>query len=331
MTAGSVRLDHFEIQTEMGNVSTNALYANGRHQCKVVVLIAKKVDVHGLWTFSELTPTERDSLTITEYSSNPDAPLPVGWSVDRDKNIYDSGLWRERSTDQENSRSVKASSQRAFISGRVEMLERFLRVNPNQPIEVKRFMARIKVGGKVYTTNYQDDDSIFNSRVEVQPVRPYILRAADLVHYPDVRVYEDKNKNIHVDVHYWKPPRGLVFIQNVGISNPLDVKNEGWSFKTSDLTSSGFNLRKCGIVIGKDTLEQRIFMSDVQRGIYPDDGPEIEFNRWRTVMRAIMLDGGVSPLSGRGNGHWTVLDNYGCEHKYRLLVDFSPHSVELTD
>lgn len=332
MTVNNVRLAHFEIQTVVGNVATNTLYANDRHQCKVIVLIAKAViDDFGYSKFQALTAAERASLTITQYSTNPDAPLPSGWSCDVGKNEYDSGLWVRTQADEANSHSIQQSPQTAMISGRVEMLERFMRVHPAQPIQTQRFMARIQVAGKVYTTNFNDADGAFNSWVEILPQRPYILRVADLSRYVDIRAYEDATKKINVHVNYWKPPRGLLFFKNEGITNPLSVVDEGRLFMTSDANSGVGTFRKSGTVKAAHDQVQRIFMADIQRGIYSGDGPEVECDLWNTVMKAFMLQGGVTPVASRDTGHWRLIDNFGCEHKYRLKLSILPYSLDLTD
>jgi len=329
MKAGSVRLGHFEIQTETAEDKTRALYTNGRHQCKLVVLIAKNVaDESGNWQFAALTAAERNSLTVTQYATNPDAPLPTGWHCDTDKDKYDPGLWPPRGSETNSTTLSSSPAKPSIASGPLEMVERYMRVNAGQPIQSYRFMARIQIAGKVYTTNYTDDDASFNSWVEIQPERPYVLRVAQLVRYIDNRAFEDKARNIYIDVHYWTPPRGLQFIQNVGIANPLNIKDEGRFFNTSDFISVPND--KSGILVERDSLEERVFMADVQQGIYSGNGPDIEYRRCFKVMRALKLHGGVPATPHRDTGHWSLLDNFGCEHKFRLKLGGTP-SLELTD
>ena len=316
MSAGDVQLKLFEIELPGRQTLTNALYANGRHQCRVNLLIVKEVeDENGNWRSTPLTPTEVESATITGYGV-PAQPLPSGWYCDRQKNKYDAGL-RRSGVEGEEGREPPGTIIPVPGITPIEQIARYMRVNSDIPIEIQRFMGYIVVGGKVYTTNGTFGTVSFNSYVHIEPTRPYRLNAADLTGYQDTDAYTGQigNNKIDVDVYYWTPPAGLNFVENRGLDRPVQVNNEGLYFQTSFIWDSGSGIRrKGGIIWKKDTLGLQLRIDDVQRPA--GHNPYIEFNRRPTIMRAIRYIGWVDTPNSELKSAWRLWDNYGCEHVF---------------
>jgi hypothetical protein len=331
MSTMRVRLAEFKVQTVQGQVATNELYANGRHQCEVYIMVAKEVeDESGFMRFTPLTAAERDGITLIEYSTNVGATLPVGWMCDTVKNEYDCGLRKSfRDGVLEASSNVDEPIQHAAVAP-VEMVKRYLRQSDDQPVQSRRFMARITVAGKIYTTNFSDDDNSFNSYVEVSPQVPYRLRVGELSVFRDMFSYEDSGIPLSIYVYYWHPPAGLLMLESLGLTAPLNVENEGTDFHTAFYGFAG--LFRGGVPIGKNTPEASLQVSEVQRNLYFDKNPSIEFALLPTVMRAVVIKWLDLYKFGDSQGYWRLIDNYGCLHSFRIVHgDNGSLPLKLTD
>jgi hypothetical protein len=338
---GGLHLEDYEFRPEThitdfkiifpdGLPTSNALYANGRHQCKVLIEGTKEEQTEdGNWRAVPLTLAERDSATVTLYSVNDDQALPSGWSCDMSKNIYDTGLWVRGS--EKNDPEKLVGVDYAGPGPLVETIDRYMRVDPSRPIESMRFMARIVVGGTVYTT-YKTQGGAY---VTLTPTRPYTVKAAELTAFPDLNAYSDGTADC--DVYYWLLPSPLRFLVNKGLDRPLPVANEGVSFATSwsrSYSSTETRYCKAGILIAKDGPEYRIRMRDVHRNIYSGgDGanPYIPFSKHNTMMRAVRLMAKTTFTTGNTNTPWRLWDNYGCEHVYRLDTEGNGAYIVLKD
>lgn len=152
-----------------------------------------------------------------------------GWSCDQQKNIYDTGRWTTGIDELVPDQYINAMAGRS--QRQREVVERYMRVEPNVAIEEQRFMASVTINGVTYTTNSRAGDVSFDTYVTIHPVRPYQLRAQDLTEYVDVHAYNDEYYDM--DVYYWTPPGGLHFIVNKGFDTPLSIRREGNNFQTT--------------------------------------------------------------------------------------------------
>ncbi len=321
-----VNIKTFKIFLTGEQDETNALYANGRHQCKVNIEILKEEEQpDGNWARVRLTDSERESITVTLYSGNEHAQLPAGWSCDKEKNMFDTGLWQ---------RGVEAQLPdggeiSVVTDSSSEWFERYMRVDSGRPIESYSFMARVMIGDKIYTTYAFLDDN----RVSITPVRPYALRARELDerrHEP----YYNPGTYTDVDVYYWLPPSGLRFLQNKGLDTPIVIADEGLLFQTTyaQSKSPGFiNAVKFG-VIPSSNFDLSVRMSYIHRNM-PDGGdPGIKYNQYNTIMRAVRLSGRVFSFGdGDARTAWRLWDNFGCEHVYYLYTENDGHGIKLGD
>lgn len=323
------KIQHLHITLPGGGTSTSSLYANGRHQCKVEIEAIKEkyVPETGTWIGVPLTDAERASATVTLYSANRDQPLPAGWSCDREKNIYDSDLWNRSAIERQEQEEEPLSES----SGN-EVISRYMRFNSTQAIEPHRFMARIEVDGKVYTTNMKVDDVTFNAWINITPVRPYALKVVDLVEYVDYNALSDATSD--VDVYYYTPPSGLRFLVNRGIDNPLAISNEGPFFQTSYINmgtgGANKNFRKGGVVMGKDVPGLRIRLNDLHQNI-PWTNPYVRFHERDTIMRAVKVEAESTYTNHDSRSPWRLWDNFGCEHSFRLDWKNDGNAILLKD
>lgn len=325
-----LRLTHFEIKLPNGGVSTNELYANGRHQCKVVVeVIAEQMQPDGNWAAIRLTQAQHNSLTITRYSANVNEPLPRGWSCDHVKNIYDAGLWNAASEEGEQNKSIVMEVRSSDIQ--MEVVDRYLRLDANTPIEDMRFMASINVGGVTYTTNYTKEDVQFDSYISIRAVQPYRLLAQNLVGHVDVSAYNDDKCDI--DVYYWVPPNGVRFIVNRGLSAFLSVDYAGLNFRASyDVKDGQGAFNRAGIVVNKDVPNPSVLLADIFTRPPNAYQRYVRFDRYQTIMRAVRCRGKYNTQFMRDSrAQWRLWDNFGCEHVFGFGQADSGNVINLID
>lgn len=305
MAEGDIQVKTIEIVLPNGQLHTNALYKNGRHQCRVNLLVVKEIEQQdGTWKDVPLSEEETSSATVTAFGG-PSLPLPSGWSCDHNKNKYDAGL---RTFGSEPSAEIIPVP----VIAPIELIPRYLRCSPGTPADTQRFMGSIVVGGKVYTTN---SDS--RTYVDITPVAPYVLRASDLTLYMDSDAYsQGGSTGIDVDVYYYTPPSGITFLDNLGLVDPVPVNNEGGTFQTSYVWHMGsYGIRMKGGVV-RYSPGGSLPMAMVQRGV--TGNPSIRFNLRPTIMRAIRFRGWIDTADGDNNSPWRLWDNFGCEHVFYI-------------
>lgn len=309
--AVETRLSTFKILFPGGYTSSNELYANNRHQCKMIIEVVVEEELpDGKWVERSLTAQERESATITAYSADTQAVLPRGYSVDKDKNIYDSGL-RRLGTD---SPAVGGFDDRV-TDPRAEVIDRYLRFAPGVPIEPLRFMARIIVGGQIFTTYGRTS----NPYITMTPTRPYVLRVNDLTAYRVDILNPGGHHDADLDVYYWVPKDGTRFLVNRGLDASLPLANEGRRvqsyFAHNGGTGSGRS-RKIAVLLS-DRVNDLVRMSDIQDDDIMNRNTLVNVASHDTIMRAVRLTRKYVPFgSGKLRPLWRLWCIFGCEHAF---------------
>lgn len=317
MAAGDSQLKSFSIESFNGQSYTAELYPNSRHQCRLNLLVMKEVEnAEGVWIPTPLTQAEINSATVTGFGG-PTQPLPSGWYSDATKNEYDEGLrpiagevkndWKEPSQE------TTAHSSLLTVD-LIEVIPRYIRVNSDMPISTQRFMGRITVGGKNYTTNGSYGTGTFYSFVDIRPTSPYTLRTSDLAGFSDVNAFSGAvgGNKVDIDVYYfWPLHPGLRFVRNLGLEKPANISGEGVRFNSVLAHQIGNGVRnKIGVVWPMDAVEFRLHVNDVH--LTNVDNHVIEFNRRPTIMRAIRYKGWMHVGDTEVRTKWRLIDNYGC-------------------
>ncbi|AZE98496.1 hypothetical protein C4J95_1018 [Pseudomonas orientalis] len=320
MAAGATQLKFFEIKLPSGGLVTRELYNNGRHQCRVSLLVTKQVqNEQGNWIDTPLNRAETESATVTGFGV-PAQPLPAGWACDVEKNEFDAGLW-SRAAEGERDSDGCGSAETEPEDTSVELIPRYMRAEATVRDDPVRFMGRITVGGKVYTTYGTYGVITFNTYVDIFPTRAYRLFVRDLTEFVDINAFHGTvaNNLLDIDVYYWMPPSGLQFKKNLGLDDPIYVTLEGAYFQTSFIYNySGGNRKKGGIIWKKDTLGLQLRIDDVQ--LPSGHNPFVEFNRYPTIMRALRYQGWIDSRNNERMSPWRLLDNFGCEHVF--VIDY---------
>ena len=316
MAAGDSQVKSFSIEAFNGQSYTTEVYPNGRHQCRVNILVLKEVEnAQGYWIVTPLTAGEIDSATVTGFGG-PTQSLPRGWHCDTTKNIYDAGL-RPIAGEVDREYEKPTHEQRArpsLLKGvLLELIPRYMRVDSNIPIDTQRFMARITVGGKTYTTNGSYGVGTFLSYVDIRPTPPYTLRVSDLDGFSDLNAFSGTvgGNKVDIDVYYfWPRHPSLRFVENLGLEKPANISGEGAHFHSVLAHQIGSGVRnKIGVVWQMDTLNLPLRVNDVQRTNV--DNSLVEFNRRPTIMRAIRYKGWIYTADVEVRTKWRLIDNYG--------------------
>ena len=318
------KVSTFKIFASGGQPQTDALYANNLHQCKIDVEIVKEEELpDSNWVIRNLTNEERDSLTVTLYSSDPQAALPARWAVDKNKNMFDTGL-RQSGAEA----NVPGSDELQHNSDpRVEVIVRYMRCESGAPIESFRFMARIIIGGVIYTT-YGFTGASF---VTITPTRPYVIRASELV-VNRYDVYSGAMAS-DLDIYYARPVMGGVrFLMNRGLDTPLSLPGEGLKFQSCYAHSAGmFSSRKIGVLLGDD-VNAVVRFGDISNDGVVDPNVVIKADHHNTPMRIARLARLSIPFgSGDIKTPLRLIDNFGCEQAYYINQDEEGNVAYFTD
>lgn len=320
----NLNLTYFKIKLPNNQTWTDALYSNGRHQCKVQVEVILEREGAGP---VPLTAEQRASVTITRYSTNVHEVLPPGWSCDVEKNMFDTGRWVRDGIMEDEQRNIGPDDNGSVPFS--EIIDRYMRFDSTTPIETQKFMARIIIDGVVYTTNPISTPG--GSSIDILPIRPYRLSVRDLTVYHDFDAQHDANSD--ADVFYYNPPAGLRIVSTMGLDNPLQVNDEGDYFQTSfsqKINRDGYRYCKAGVVLQKDVPGLKLRTHDVQRNANFLN-PYIEYNVVSTIFRVVKIWTKNPIVEGDTKSTLRVWDNFGCEHRFFIEKADSGRSLELRD
>ena len=319
------RLLSFSIRRPNRTNRANGLYANGNHQCEVIIDIVKQLRAaDGTWAVALLTDEERSSVAVVEWSEQHNEKLPRGWSCDTQKNRYDIGLWAK---DSDNEYSKSTVTEFA-CHPQSESVIRYLRCDLDVAVGPVRFMARIVIDGKIYTTHFSQGGAAFESSVTLVPEQPFYLDVRDLEVYEDPGAYFASSSNaiVMAAVYYWQPPAGVCFVENRGIAEPINLPGDGAAFDSSlSRTVEGWVglSYKAGTLTNKNEVGQTLEIGELHQGLgVPDEHALVRFNERPTIMRAIRVVSNrfVFPEHHERRS-WRLLDNFGTEHTFTLEGD----------
>ncbi|MGQ7861297.1 hypothetical protein ACUN0G_18700 [Pseudomonas sp. 32A] len=319
----NVRLKTFDIEFPSpggGNVVSSEVYLGGKQQCQVDIIVQKeKKNADGIWELEAFDEKELESATVVEYSTNPAATMPDGWYCDTKRNEFNMGRW---------SGLLEAPSTNAVHSnpiiqpipgiGPLENVKRYLRCDQTSAGSQK-FMARITVGNKTYTTNMLRDNINYQSSVTVRSQEPYTLSPERLDHWADTNAFSVSN--VDVDIYYWTPPLGLRFVENIPPTCPVildDPSVQGDHFDIYYTWDIGRGIRQIGGVIRGNTVGNITMNSLLKKS---SGGNElIPANKRNTIMRAARVKAWLNNpnTDQQGASIWTMVDSYGCSHHYYL-------------
>jgi hypothetical protein len=289
-------------------IFSDHLYANFNHQCPVEITVEKSVFNNGRWETVPLSSTERESITVTEFSNEINSPLPSRWAVDHSRNPHlDMGLWQGRSSfDRED------FSDRNIGTG-TETIFRFLR--SSLPAQPKRLMAVITLdNGEKISTNYNRNDMVFNSSVTISPRPPLRIFAQNLINRNESLLIHNGSKySVQVHGSFWSLPEGLRTTDvthgngwNAGIfllsRRDFDITVHAVQPGTTQLTINQLQPHTVSSWPALDGRTVHVQAADIRGVILYDD--------WQGNRNVWPVDRGTNI---------TLIDNFGNSHAYTLL------------
>ncbi len=300
----ATKLSEFRITVGTGGNSTNALYANGNQQCKVIIEILKVSFIDGAWKKTNLTPAEVNSLTVMTYSDQlfPSPPLPNGWFCATQPNEYTEGLRG----------STYSSPAPALANDAAQIFERYMRADRPGP---QRFMACVTLDGNTrYSTHFNSGDERYESSITIDPVPAYALKVSQLkADSYDIYHCGDKDNEINVKAYNWALPGGLT-IRHESFSNAGYTSGKlMWAYCLKDkFVRMGVAVRK-----GVNTLT----LGDIDGGL-PSKYWNVQVNPLPgdNLLRAEWYESWSSVNKGNYSNSlkWTITDNYGCVSQFVL-------------
>ncbi|WP_198691520.1 hypothetical protein [Xenorhabdus lircayensis] len=140
-------------------------------------------------------------MTITARSADPNEPIYLGWSCDKNKNEYDEGTLEENGSIDRTVNLIATEDE-----DRQETVYRYLRTRANINVSME-FMAVVTIDGNKFTTNMQQYLHILT----VIPREPYSIKSNKLSLIRDNAFRREFEKGYYVGVYvfYWVLPYSL--------------------------------------------------------------------------------------------------------------------------
>lgn len=313
----NIRFPLFRVASADRKDYTDALYANGHHQCELVIEVSKEIkDKAGLWTHVPLTDQERASITLKSVSpGRKRGGLALGWICDEHRNKYDLGLWQRGGVDVLSSREEVGA-----VDARIEYVKRYLRLELEAPLTPQEFMATMVLDDGTYLVSFSSNTDGHTSKVQVVPQAPYTLAQDELVSVVDEEAchYDQGGRSVDVALYYWEGKNGLRFVDNYGLDTPMDIEDEGEFFQTQFGTRGYF---KGGVLLEIPDVPLRLEMIHKNLGGDGRNKSPIVRTLDSYVMCAARVASSMPTLPAQNmRSVWRLRDNFGSSHAFLLEV-----------
>jgi hypothetical protein len=298
--------------------TTDALYANGNQQRRVLIKILQQTSYDGgaSWQKTPLSDSERASLTVLPYSDNLRPSQAQGWYSDDEPNEYQEGLWRSGASIE----GASAADTEAPVADSEEEIYRYMRFDGDQaPIEPTRFMASITLDdGTRYSTHMDNADGVFESSIVIRPQEPYFLRVGDLTQNVQ-RAYTVPGDIANVDAYYWTLPNGLRLVKESFSGQGYSSANLEYAY-----AKKGGQWFRMGMAIRRGVTDLTLGQID------PDISPEYREQGFSLMNNDSMLRAAryqcwikyTTNDSDYDNSlYWNITDNYGCVSSFILRAN----------
>ena len=304
--------------------ATDALYANGKQQCKVFIKILKKISGDGYnWRTTGLSEYEKASLTVLPYSNELRPAQASGWYCDTEPNKYDEGLWRGTG-----SVGLTGSSETmaAGTNTPTEVIYRYMRFDGKEArIQPTRFMASITLDdGTQYSTHLQKEgEPAIESSIIITPQSPYSLRVNDLTH---TRQDAFTNADVEVDTYYWSLPGGLRILGESYSGQGYEDSNMAYAYNIVD----GSRVR-IGVAIKVDVTS--LTLGNIDSGLKSNQSAQVPLIDSNSMLRGLRYSCNASATNNRSSynslTYWIITDNYGCQSTFVLKANDSDNGNTL--
>jgi hypothetical protein len=336
----TVSLSRFELYILGPSPSyTDQIYGNGNQQCTVEVHVLKEGSQPA--QTMPLSAAELASLTLVPYSTDLDGVLDTGWSCDQVSKGFDQGLHdRSRNHEVDASRSRLDAERQPDSKSAFQIVKRYLRADGVAAVST-RFMARIRLDdGAIYTTHFDDGNRAYESSITINPQRPYVLRVQDLTPQTD-DAYANSNVqyiefpvlhpitefNVSVRTYFWTLPTGLWVHSQSTLGALREDPKLIWAFGRKPGDENAHR----GAVIRQEVTALTItdFAADM-----PWLTDNVPLKLVARSMRALWCHFQLrfpdqGPVDMKLD--WSVTDNFGCVHYFKLQASADSQALELVD
>ncbi|MDI2589889.1 hypothetical protein POF45_00380 [Pseudomonas sp. 681] len=313
--ADNIGFTRFTVEVLNNNFS---LYANNRQQLSVRVTYTKTVNgIH--------TPLNDDELRSLQLVERSGTSIPVNWTSERNRGIFDEGMWSRSLVDspdsfaedhaEPNNPTEEASS--------IQSVTIFLRAR--LPAQSRAFRATVDITG--LRRFYSDEDvgtdvgSRFTSWIEATSIPSYTLRATDLHHFTELGHSSGSGSHTRETfIFYWQLPSPLRIL--------VELTLTGGSWRPPGLLMIGDSGRRLMFRIGHDV--QRLSVGEIWRFPYFNN-QNVQLRNGVHSMRALMSYNRSHPARNwdRFNNSIRITDSFGCEHTF-VFAQVDNNNISIT-
>ncbi|PQQ26408.1 hypothetical protein [Photorhabdus hindustanensis] len=319
----------------------NRFYANGRHQSMVKISVLKQEYKNNNWVKVALSDAEKRSIQVAALSdslSYDQLRMPSGWKTTDVRDKYDFGLlnstynavFDEPITSYAGDCGTSENHQQSLdVKSVPEIIYRYV---SSSKTGIEQLMAKMTfedtVGKRTLTTNMSVGDDVFDSKISLEAIAPYEINANQLHEEIDILFDEEENptkSDTHhqtINLYKWTLPYRLrVFDGNDRTVNRVYELGKD-SSDNRFLTRGRVFKRGSSRVNARDNMQGGCIMNYDYTVTVPD-----------TQLAAEVLHvTGCSWTSDYFNGHHdiTIIDNYGCQHKFRISPNDEGRELRIT-
>lgn len=307
----------------------DSFYANGRHQCMVKISVLKQEYRNGDWVKLALSDAEKRSIQVAALSDSliyDQLKMPSGWTTTEIRNRYDLGLLNgvyridtsinEPAVDHAGDCCTNESYQNS-VKSVPEYIYRYVSSNRTSTEYLIAKMTFEDTDGKrTLTTNMSVGDEVFDSKILLKAIAPYAINANQLHESTNIlfdKTEEPTKSDTHhqtINLYRWTLPYHLRILEgNDSTVNRIYVLGK-------DPSDDRFLTRGRVFKRGTSYVNAR---DNVSGGCVMDYGYSVSVPDTQLAAEVLHVTG-CSWTSGYYDGYHdvTIIDNYGCQHKFRI-------------
>lgn len=307
----------------------DSFYANGRHQCMVKISVLKQEYRNGDWVKLALSDAEKRSIQVAALSDSliyDQLKMPSGWTTTEIRNRYDLGLlngvysadiFTEEPVINRAGDCCTNENYQNSVKSVPEYIYRYVSSNRTSTEYLMAKMTFEDTNGKrTLTTNMSVGDEVFDSKILLKAIAPYAINANQLHESTNIlfdKTEEPTKSDTHhqtINLYRWTLPYHLRILEgNDRTANNIYVLGKSSS-------DDRFLTRARVFKRGTSYVNAR---NDMSGGCVMDYGYSVSVPDTQLAAEVLHVTG-CSWTTGYVDGDYdvTIIDNYGCQHKFRI-------------
>ncbi|WP_448511383.1 hypothetical protein [Photorhabdus laumondii] len=304
-------------------------YANGRHQCMVKISVLKQEYKNGDWVKLALSDAEKRSIQVAALSDSliyDQLKMPSGWTTTDARNKYDLGLlngvysadiFTEEPVINRAGDCCTNENYQNSVKSVPEIIYCYVSSNRTSTEYLMAKMTFEDTNGKrTLTTNMSVGDEVFDSKILLKAIAPYAINANQLHESTNIlfdKTEEPTKSDTHhqtINLYRWTLPYHLRILEG----NDRTVNNIYVLGKSS--SDDRFLTRARVFKRGTSYVNAR---NDMSGGCVMDYSYDVTVPDTQLAAEVLHVTG-CSWTTGYVDGDYdvTIIDNYGCQHKFRI-------------